>query len=67
MKSKYQVIIDNKTETAYNLEFKKSCQHGTVVIYHFKKVYNEFTGAERIQLSEEYLKELIERGVIEWI
>jgi hypothetical protein len=66
MKSKYQTILDKATNTGYILASKQSAQHGTVVIYHFKKA-DIGSGAERIQLSEEYLKELIERGVIEWI
>ena len=64
MKSKYQTILDYLTGTTYILEFKKSCQHGTIVIYHYKSTKDN---ADRLQFSEEYLKELIERGIIEWI
>jgi hypothetical protein len=65
MKSKYNSILDNHTNTAYDFTYKQSLQHGTIVVYHFKRGRGK--GADRLQFSEEYLKELIERGVIEWI
>jgi hypothetical protein len=66
MKNKIQTIYDTKTQTSYYRTNTESAQHGTVVIYHFKKA-SEGTGAERVQYSDEYLKELIERGSVQWI
>lgn len=65
MKSKYKTIIDNNTNCVYEFTHKQSVQQGTIIIYHFKCVIG-YRG-DRMQFSEEYLKELIERGVIEWI